>query len=95
MLSGGQAPGGHNEIAGLFDYVQNNTKDSTLFGFKGGPAGIMKCKYVVMTKEFVYPYRNQGGLTLFAAAETKLRLLNRQTEETVLKLEWSRCHWRR
>ena len=68
----GQAPGGHNEIAGLFDYVQNNTKDSTLFGFKGGPAGVMKCKYVERTKEFVYPYRNQGGFDIICSGRDKI-----------------------
>ncbi|KAL3623724.1 hypothetical protein CASFOL_032540 [Castilleja foliolosa] len=59
VLSGGQAPGGHNVISGLFDYVQERTKGSTLYGFKGGPAGVMNCKYVELTKDFVHPYRNQ------------------------------------
>ena len=83
VLSGGQAPGGHNVISGLFgkwrnnnvvflfklllisiydfgeDYLQDHAKGSTLYGFKGGPAGIMKCKYVELTAEFIYPYRNQ------------------------------------
>lgn len=43
----------------LVDYLQNSCKGSTLYGFKGGPAGIMKCKYVVLTPEYIYPYRNQ------------------------------------
>lgn len=89
VLSGGQAPGGHNVIAGLFDYVQNNTKDSTLFGFKGGPAGVMKCKYVEMTKEFVYPYRNQGGFDIICSGRDKIETPEqfRQAEETVLNLD--------
>nr|ABK26333.1 unknown [Picea sitchensis] len=89
VLSGGQAPGGHNVIAGLFDYVQNNTKDSRLFGFNGGPAGIMKCKYVEMTKEFVYPYRNQGGFDIICSGRDKIETPEqfRQAEETVLKLD--------
>lgn len=41
------------------DYLQDHAKGSTLYGFKGGPAGIMKCKYVELTAEFIYPYRNQ------------------------------------
>lgn len=41
------------------DYLQEKTKNSTLYGFKGGPAGIMNCKYVELTADFVYPYRNQ------------------------------------
>lgn len=89
VLSGGQAPGGHNVIAGLFDYVQNNTKDSRLFGFKGGPAGIMKCKYVEMTREFVYPYRNQGGFDIICSGRDKIETPEqfRQAVETVLKLD--------
>ncbi|CAL5418192.1 unnamed protein product [Camellia sinensis] len=59
VLSGGQDPGGHNVISGIFDYLQDRCKGSTMYGFMGGPAGIMKCKYVVMTPEFIYPYRNQ------------------------------------
>lgn len=41
------------------DYLQERTKGSTMYGFKGGPAGIMKCNYVELTTDFVYPYRNQ------------------------------------
>ncbi|CAL5347795.1 unnamed protein product [Camellia sinensis] len=52
VLSGGQDPGGHN-------YLHDRCKGSTVYGFRGGPAGIMKCKYVVLTPEFIYPYRNQ------------------------------------
>ncbi|KZV27355.1 pyrophosphate--fructose 6-phosphate 1-phosphotransferase subunit beta-like [Dorcoceras hygrometricum] len=70
VLSGGQAPGGHNVISGLFDYLQDRTKGSKLYGFKGGPAGIMKCKYVELTTEFVYPYRNQFS----EAADTAKKL---------------------
>lgn len=43
----------------FLDYLQNFCKGSTLYGFRGGPAGIMKCKYVVLTPEYIYPYRNQ------------------------------------
>lgn len=47
-------------IVGLFlDYLQDRAKGSTIYGFKGGPAGIMKCKYVELTTDFIYPYRNQ------------------------------------
>eukprot|EP01018_Ginkgo_biloba_P038831 Gb_36130 [translate_table: standard] len=89
VLSGGQAPGGHNVIAGIFDYMQDHTKDSTMFGFKGGPAGIMKCKYVEMTKEFVYPFRNQGGFDIICSGRDKIETPEqfRQAEETALKLD--------
>jgi 6-phosphofructokinase len=43
----------------MADYLQEKAKGSTVYGFKGGPAGIMKCKYVELTPEFVYPFRNQ------------------------------------
>lgn len=43
----------------VLDYLQERTKGSKLYGFRGGPAGIMKCKYVELTSDFIYPYRNQ------------------------------------
>lgn len=46
-------------VVGLIDYLQEYAKGSSLFGFRGGPAGIMKGKYIELTSEFVYPYRNQ------------------------------------
>ena len=44
---------------GLLDYLQERAKGSTFYGFKGGPAGIMKCKYVELNAEYILPYRNQ------------------------------------
>lgn len=46
------------------DYLQERCKGSILYGFRGGPAGIMKCKYVVLNSEYIYPYRNQVSLIL-------------------------------
>lgn len=43
----------------VLDYLQDKAEGSTLYGFRGGPAGIMKCKYVELTSEYIYPYRNQ------------------------------------
>lgn len=59
VLSGGQAPGGHNVISGIFDYLQDRAKGSVMYGFRGGPAGIMKCKYIQLSPDYIYPYRNQ------------------------------------
>ncbi|KAE9461641.1 hypothetical protein C3L33_06452, partial [Rhododendron williamsianum] len=89
VLSGGQAPGGHNVISGIFDYLQNSCKGSTLYGFKGGPAGIMKCKYVVLTPEYIYPYRNQGGFDMICSGRDKIETPEqfKQAEETALKLD--------
>ncbi|KAL0916571.1 hypothetical protein M5K25_014095 [Dendrobium thyrsiflorum] len=88
VLSGGQAPGGHNVISGIFDYLQDRAKGSTLYGFRGGPAGIMKCKYVELTPEFIYPYRNQGGFDMICSGRDKIETPEqfKQAEETVLKL---------
>jgi pyrophosphate--fructose-6-phosphate 1-phosphotransferase len=72
VLSGGQAPGGHNVICGIFDYLQERAKGSTMYGFKGGPAGIMKCKYVELNSDFVYPYRNQGGFDMICSGRDKI-----------------------
>ncbi|RWR76263.1 Phosphofructokinase domain-containing protein [Cinnamomum micranthum f. kanehirae] len=89
VLSGGQAPGGHNVICGIFDYLQDRAKGSTLYGFKGGPAGIMKCKYVELTPEFIYPYRNQGGFDMICSGRDKIETPEqfKQAEETVVKLD--------
>ncbi|XWS30981.1 hypothetical protein CRYUN_Cryun23aG0037800 [Craigia yunnanensis] len=89
VFSGGQAPGGHNVIAGIFDYLQERTKESILYGFKGGPAGIMKCKYIKLTTELIYPYRNQGGFHMICSGRDKIETPEqfKQAEETVKKLD--------
>ncbi|XP_058220380.1 pyrophosphate--fructose 6-phosphate 1-phosphotransferase subunit beta-like [Rhododendron vialii] len=89
VLSGGQAPGGHNVICGIFDYLQGRTNGSTLYGFKGGPAGIMKCKYIELTTEFIHPYRNQGGFDMICSGRDKIETPEQfqQAEETALKLD--------
>ncbi|CAF2042618.1 unnamed protein product [Brassica napus] len=89
VLSGGQAPGGHNVICGIFDYLQEHAKGSTLFGFRGGPAGIMKGKYVELTSDFVYPYRNQGGFDMICSGRDKIETPEqfKQAEDTVTKME--------
>ncbi|XP_021274377.1 pyrophosphate--fructose 6-phosphate 1-phosphotransferase subunit beta-like [Herrania umbratica] len=89
VLSGGQAPGGHNVITGIFDYLQERAKGSTLYGFKGGPAGIMRCKYVKLSIELIYPYRNQGGFDMICSGRDKIETPEqlKQAEETVKKLD--------
>ncbi|XP_072992492.1 pyrophosphate--fructose 6-phosphate 1-phosphotransferase subunit beta-like [Typha latifolia] len=88
VLSGGQAPGGHNVISGIFDYLQEQAKGSILYGFKGGPAGIMRCKYVELTPEFIYPYRNQGGFDMICSGRDKIETPEqfKQAEDTTTKL---------
>jgi len=76
ILSGGQAPGGHNVIAGLFDGLKKVNKDSRLIGFLGGPSGILKSKYIEITEEYLAAYRNTGGFDIIGSGRTKL-----ETEE--------------
>lgn len=72
VLSGGQASGGHNVIAGIFDFLQRSCgPDSALFGFLDGPAGIFKHKYQSLTRETIQPYVNQGMKRVFHAAANK------------------------
>ncbi|XVF26108.1 hypothetical protein REPUB_Repub13aG0271400 [Reevesia pubescens] len=89
VLSGGQAPGGHNVISGIFDYLQDRAKGSILYGFRGGPAGIMKCKYVELTADYIYPYRNQGGFDMICSGRDKIETPQqfKQAEETAVKLD--------
>ena len=76
ILSGGQAPGGHNVIAGLYDALKNANSNSKLYGFLGGPSGIIEGKYVEFTDEFINDYRNTGGFDIIGSGRTKL-----ETEE--------------
>ncbi|GJM86784.1 hypothetical protein PR202_ga02676 [Eleusine coracana subsp. coracana] len=55
----------------LSDFLQDRAKGSTMYGFKGGPAGLMKCKYVELSTDFVYPYRNQGGFDIICSGRDK------------------------
>ena len=72
ILSGGQAPGGHNVIAGLFDGLQALNANNELFGFLGGPSGLIDDKYLLITKELVDQYRNTGGFDMICSGRTKL-----------------------
>ncbi|MGI6679940.1 MAG: diphosphate--fructose-6-phosphate 1-phosphotransferase [Bdellovibrionota bacterium] len=72
ILSGGQAPGGHNVIAGIFDGVKSINSESKLYGFLGGPAGLVDNKYIEITAELVDEYRNTGGFDIIGSGRTKL-----------------------
>ncbi len=72
VLSGGQAPGGHNVIAGLFDGLKAISKDSRLLGFLGGPAGLIDGKFIEITDELLASYRNSGGFDIIGSGRTKL-----------------------
>lgn len=72
ILSGGQAPGGHNVIAGLFDGIKKGNPESRLYGFLGGPSGIMKNKAVEITAKMMDRYRNTGGFDIIGSGRTKI-----------------------
>nr|MCR4714468.1 6-phosphofructokinase [Treponemataceae bacterium] len=72
ILSGGQAPGGHNVISGLYDGIKKANKKSTLYGFKGGPSGLIECDYVEFTDDFIDAYRNTGGFDIIGSGRTKI-----------------------
>ncbi len=72
ILSGGQAPGGHNVIAGLFDALKTANKENKLYGFLGGPSGIVDGKYIEITDEIIDAYRNTGGFDIIGSGRTKL-----------------------
>ncbi len=85
ILSGGQAPGGHNVIAGLYDALKQANPSSTLYGFLGGPSGIIEGKYVEFNDEFINDYRNTGGFDIIGSGRTKL-----ETEEQ-FQSAWEVC----
>ena len=72
ILSGGQAPGGHNVISGLYDGVKSLNPNSKLYGFLMGPGGLVDHKYVEFTDDFIDEYRNTGGFDIIGSGRTKL-----------------------
>ena len=72
ILSGGQAPGGHNVISGLYDGVKNINPQCKLYGFLMGPGGLVDHKYVEFNDEFINEYRNTGGFDIIGSGRTKL-----------------------
>ena len=72
ILSGGQAPGGHNVIAGLYDGLQNGNPHSVLFGIMGGPSGLIDNKTKILTGEIIDQYRNTGGFDIIGSGRTKI-----------------------
>lgn len=91
ILSGGQAPGGHNVIAGLFDALKQANPENKLYGFLGGPSGIIDAKYIEFTSEFIDEYRNTGGFDIIGSGRTKLETQEQfeKSLETCKKLDIS------
>ncbi|MBR1732977.1 MAG: diphosphate--fructose-6-phosphate 1-phosphotransferase, partial [Alloprevotella sp.] len=72
ILSGGQAPGGHNVICGLFDELKKQNPENKLYGFLMGPAGLVEHNYKELTADIIDQYRNTGGFDLIGSGRTKL-----------------------
>ena len=72
ILSGGQAPGGHNVIAGIFDGLRKINYDCRLYGFLNGPSGLIDHKYIEITEDIINEYRNTGGFDMIGSGRTKL-----------------------
>ncbi len=72
ILSGGQAPGGHNVISGLFDGIKKIHKESKLYGFLMGPGGFVDHQYMELTSSIIDEYRNTGGFDIIGSGRTKL-----------------------
>lgn len=85
ILSGGQAPGGHNVVAGIYDALKQANPENKLYGFLGGPAGIIDGKYIELNDEIIDSYRNTGGFDIIGSGRTKL-----ETEEQ-FQASWENC----
>ena len=72
ILSGGQAPGGHNVISGLYDSLKAINPENVLIGFKGGPSGLLENDFIVFDDEYINAYRNTGGFDIIGSGRTKL-----------------------
>ena len=72
ILSGGQAPGGHNVVCGLYDALKALNPENTLLGFKGGPSGLLDNNFIVFEDDYINQYRNTGGFDIIGSGRTKL-----------------------
>jgi len=72
ILSGGQAPGGHNVISGLYDALKATNPENVLIGFKGGPSGLLDNDFIIFDDEYINCYRNTGGFDIIGSGRTKL-----------------------
>ncbi len=76
ILSGGQAPGGHNVVCGLYDALKATNSENVLYGFKNGPSGLIDDDYLIFDDEYIDQFRNTGGFDIIGSGRTKL-----ETEE--------------
>ena len=86
ILSGGQAPGGHNVIAGIFDSLKKLNNKSKLFGFLGGPSGLIDNEYIEILGDLINEFRNTGGFDIIGSGRTKLEK-EEQFEKVLVNLK--------
>ena len=67
ILSGGQAPGGHNVVCGLYDALKATNPENVLYGFKGGPSGLINDDYLIFDDEYINQFRNTGGFDIIGS----------------------------
>ncbi len=72
ILSGGNAPGGHNVICGLYDALKQTNSENVLYGFNGGPSGLLNDDYIIFDDAYIDAYRNTGGFDMIGSGRTKL-----------------------
>ena len=72
ILSGGQAPGGHNVVCGLYDALKATNPENVLYGFKGGPSGLLDDNYLIFDDAYINQFRNTGGFDIIGSGRTKL-----------------------
>lgn len=72
ILSGGQAPGGHNVVSGIFDGIKSLNKECRLYGFLMGPSGFINHQYMELTAGYIKDFRNTGGFDIIGSGRTKL-----------------------
>ncbi|MDE5795554.1 MAG: 6-phosphofructokinase, partial [Muribaculaceae bacterium] len=74
ILSGGQAPGGHNVVSGIFDGIKSLNPECRLYGFLMGPSGFINHQYMELTAGYIKEYRNTGGFDIIGSGRTKLEI---------------------
>ena len=93
ILSGGQAPGGHNVISGLFDGIKKLNPDSKLYGFILGPGGLVDHNYMELTADIIDEYRNTGGFDIIGSGRTKLEKEEQFEKDLKSSKNWASKHW--
>ena len=93
ILSGGQAPGGHNVISGLFDGIKKLNPENKLYGFILGPGGLVDHNYMELTADIIDEYRNTGGFDIIGSGRTKLEAESQFEKDLKSSNNWASRHW--